>query len=106
MVSTRHQAEKPSSVHTTVQASLNYTKQHAFDSIDFCTVHCWAENWGWYDPATATRAQFDTAVQKARDYLTEHAGIAFTLGKPLVLEEFGLARDGGSFDAEASDQRR
>ena len=24
---------------------------HQFDGIDYCTIHFWAENWGWYDPA-------------------------------------------------------
>jgi len=86
--------------------NLDYTRQNSFDTIDFCTVHCWVENWDWYKPATATEADFAWAMDQAFDYVTKHATLSTAIGKPLILEEFGLARDGGSFDPVSSDVRR
>jgi mannan endo-1,4-beta-mannosidase len=36
------------------------------------------------------------------DYLARHIRIATELGKPLVIEEFGYPRDGGSYDPAAT----
>ena len=47
-------------------------------------------------------APFDAAVSHALEYIEEHAHKARGLNKPLILEEFGLARDGQSADAAHS----
>src|SRR5205823_5132243 len=39
--------------------------------------------------------------RNTRDYLAKQVAIAQRLGKPLVIEEFGFPRDGGSFDPGA-----
>jgi mannan endo-1,4-beta-mannosidase len=70
---------------------LDFAQTHAGADIDYLTVHIWPQNWGWYDPASP--ATFDQAESKARSYLQAHLVDAAALGKPLVLEEFGLARD-------------
>jgi mannan endo-1,4-beta-mannosidase len=60
----------------------------------------WAQNWGWYDPARGTQT-YAAALEDMRAYLRSHADRARALGKPLVIEEFGLARDSGTYDPAA-----
>lgn len=71
---------------------------HAFVSIDYLTAHVWVQNWGVYDPLDA-ESTFQPAVTFARNYINQHNDLARRLGKPLVLEEFGISRDGNSHDA-------
>jgi hexosaminidase len=83
-------------VTTGVEGALPWREQdfraaHDGPDIDYATVHIWPQNWGWYDPQQP--ASYEAAEAKALQYLREHAAIAAELGKPLVLEEFGLARD-------------
>ena len=70
---------------------------HAIAGIDYCTIHLWVENWGWYDSSLPEKS-FDNACAKALNYLRAHMKDAIESGKPLVLEEFGLARDFRSYD--------
>jgi mannan endo-1,4-beta-mannosidase len=81
-------------------AGLGVIDEHRNRAIDFATHHMWAQNWGWVAPATL-EADFDGAVAKANAYMGRHALLAAQLGKPIVLEEFGFPRDGGSFDPAA-----
>uniref|UniRef100_A0A7S4BV87 mannan endo-1,4-beta-mannosidase n=1 Tax=Chrysotila carterae TaxID=13221 RepID=A0A7S4BV87_CHRCT len=69
---------------------------------DYVTVHVWPQNWGWYDPLRPRGdevAGADAAWAKARGYIEAAAADALAIEKPLVVEEFGLARDGGAYDA-------
>jgi len=68
-----------------------FVSTHNGPHIDYTTIHIWPQNWGWYDPKDP--ATYTTAEKNARDYFRQHADAARDLGKPLVLEEFGLARD-------------
>ena len=49
------------------------------------------ENWGWYDPTHPDT--YANAEKLSIQYFQTHAVEAVSLGKPLVVEEFGLARD-------------
>ena len=69
----------------------DFTKTHAGRDIDYATIHIWPQNWGWYDPQHPSG--YASAEAKARSYFQDHAAKMTALGKPLVLEEFGLARD-------------
>jgi len=80
---------------------LDFTANHDSPDIDYTTLHIWPENWGWYDP-TDPEATYATAESNARAYFTEHVVASMNLNKPIVLEEFGLARDGGSYDPATS----
>lgn len=71
-------------------------KDHRFQNIDYVTAHVWVENWGWYDPMQED--SYDDALSKARIYIAKHATWADAIGKPFVLEEFGIARDRRSYD--------
>ncbi len=80
---------------------LDFTVNHDGPDIDYTTIHIWPQNWEWFDPANP-EGTFPLALATAEDYLSAHLGEAGGLGKPLVLEEFGLARDGGSYDPSVS----
>jgi mannan endo-1,4-beta-mannosidase len=69
----------------------DFTENHASRNIDYATIHIWPQNWGWYDPTNPS--SYTQAEEQARTYFRNHASAAAALGKPLVLEEFGLARD-------------
>ena len=64
------------------------------------TIHLWVENWDWFDPADPSTLTY--AVDKAFEYLDENIEIANINEKPAVLEEFGIARDYGSYDPNSS----
>ena len=71
--------------------SQNFILTHQGGSIDYATIHIWPQNWGWYDPAHPD--SYANAEKLAIQYFQTHAVESASLGKPLVLEEFGLARD-------------
>lgn len=51
-------------------------------------------------------AGFATAVEKTEKYIDDNAAVAVKLNKPLVIEEFGLPRDGQSFDVSSTTELR
>jgi mannan endo-1,4-beta-mannosidase len=69
----------------------DFQRTHDSPNIDYATIHIWPQNWGWYDPQKPTT--YGGAEQKALEYLRKHVFDMAVLKKPLVLEEFGLARD-------------
>jgi len=78
-----------------------YVKAHNTKNVDYLTYHMWAPNWGWYDPKNAT-GTYAAAWTKMQDYLNWHIDTANKMGKPIVLEEFGINRDNGSFQPVAT----
>ena len=78
-----------------VPFSRKFTKEHRCPDIDYATMHIWVQNWNWYNPEKPERS-FEKALRKAKRYLRRHVAIARQLQMPVVLEEFGIARDGGS----------
>jgi len=85
--------------------SSKFKEEHAFQDIDYCTAHIWIENWKWYNPQKGKR-NFKNAMKKAVNYLNQHIADAKTLNKPIVLEEFGIARDNGSYSDQTPTTRR
>ena len=83
----------------------NYIEIHAIPEIDYATFHIWPLNWSWYDPEREAETFSDT-MKRTRDYLNAHVEIATELGKPLVLEEFGLPRDGHDYRPQGSTEYR
>jgi mannan endo-1,4-beta-mannosidase len=82
------------------QDAALFKAAHSSKHIDYLTCHLWPKNWGWFD-SKKPAASWDGAMAKSRAYLNAHIDLANTLGKPIVLEEFGLDRDGASFDIKA-----
>jgi mannan endo-1,4-beta-mannosidase len=70
---------------------------HSSRSIDYVTAHIWPQNWSWADPNDLA-GTWPTVEKNTHDYIAQQLGIANRLGKPLVIEEFGFPRDGGSFE--------
>lgn len=69
----------------------DFIKTHNGKNIDYVTIHIWPQNWSWYDPEDSST--YETAEKNAREYFRKHIADAEILKKPLVLEEFGMARD-------------
>jgi len=78
-----------------------FDKDHKFKNIDYTTIHIWAQNWDWFDPS-APDSTFDSAIVQVKQYLQAHIDLAKQLGKPIVLEEFGIARDQDNHDPNAA----
>jgi mannan endo-1,4-beta-mannosidase len=77
-----------------------YEAIHRDNNIDYLTIHIWPKNWAWFT-GSLSAANFDTVLAKTADYINKHIDAASRLGKPLVIEEFGLPRDGHSFSPTA-----
>ena len=73
---------------------------NACPDIDYITAHIWPFNWSWLRDTTPQEG-VETAVARTGEYIDLHLGIARSLGKPLVIEEFGYPRDDYRYD-EAS----
>ncbi|WP_076069509.1 glycoside hydrolase 5 family protein [Sphingomonas montana] len=66
---------------------------HRPASIDYLTTHIWPNNWSWMDAGNLA-GTYDAGAVKVAGYIDAHVRMARTLGKPLVIEEFGYPRDG------------
>ena len=93
--------------------TAQYMRIHANSDIDYLTAHIWPMNWGWTtrdavraDSLGTDQAIRDAVVSPTLSYLESHIGMAERLGKPLVVEEFGYARDGLSFDLSSTTHAR
>ena len=80
------------------------SRDNSFENIDYITIHIWPQNWNWYDPKDSTT--FTQAINKTKDYIHTHLAAAIKLNKPMVLEEFGLARDQGSYSKTSTTAHR
>lgn len=82
-----------------------YKKIHNFNSIDYMNMHLWVLNWRWFDPLKAEET-YPGAMKNVYDYIDKHIKFAAEIGKPLVMEEFGIPRDLHSYDPGATTQYR
>ncbi len=78
---------------------------HAIAEIDYLTFHMWPKNWGWFD-VTQPDETYSHAVANAKAYILQHLQVAKELGKPLVLEEFGIERDDGRYQSSSGTRQR
>ena len=74
-----------------------YARAHRSRNVDYLTFHLWPSNWDWIDKQDPA-ARLDSGLAESLAYIDCHIDLAGRLGKPIVLSEFGLNRDGGSFD--------
>ena len=74
---------------------------HAIPEVDYLTFHMWPKNWSWYDSSRAEET-YPGAWEKSLQYIDSHIDIANALNKPIVIEEFGLDRDLGSYSPEST----
>ncbi len=78
-----------------------YERLHADRNIDYLTIHIWPKNWGWFRD-TATAKSMPSVLAHTTAFVDKHVAVATKLSKPLVVEEFGLPRDGQVFTPAAS----
>lgn len=78
----------------TLQSSDFFLNSHRTSHIDYLTFHVWPLNWKWFDPKQIEATLPETET-KALAYISSHLALARQLNKPVVMEEFGLDRDGG-----------
>jgi mannan endo-1,4-beta-mannosidase len=74
---------------------------HADKNIDYLTIHIWPKNWGWFGDKRMAE-DFAKAVSETEKYIAENLAVAVKLDKPMVIEEFGMPRDGQSFSVKSS----
>ncbi|KAI8062992.1 glycoside hydrolase superfamily [Thamnidium elegans] len=70
---------------------VDFLNAHESQYVDYCTFHCWVENWGEYN--ATDKSSLVGAQAFASNYLTTRSEWAMKISKPIVLEEFGMARD-------------
>lgn len=68
-----------------------FVDTHDGPNIDYATAHLWPQNWQWYDPQRIDT--FASGLATSLAYVDEHTQASRELGKPLIIEEYGLARD-------------
>ena len=83
-----------------LESARCYIDEHKSDYVDYATVHLWAKNWGWFR-ADSMEKTLIISLHNATDYLDKHIAMSRKIGKPLVLEEFGLGRDYEKYDLNA-----
>lgn len=82
-----------------------FVQAHATPNVDYLTFHLWPSNWGWIDHGDPA-ARLESGLATSLDYIDRHIEVAGKLGKPIVLSEFGLNRDGGSYDPASGVEAR
>ncbi len=75
------------------QGEYYFKKVHNFTTVDYATSHCWVQNWGIYDMYDPSEANLKRAQDFATMFMNETSQWATDIGKPIFLEEFGMARD-------------
>lgn len=69
-----------------------YQQLHIHPDIDYLTLHIWPLNWNWSSRDRLYEALPNVYV-KSEEYISQHEFMAKKLNKPMVIEEFGYARD-------------
>ena len=78
----------------TLRSEEYYLRAYQTPHVDYLNLHLWPLNWGWFSPQRWEETLPSTET-KAVAYLQQHLALARKLGKPIVMDEFGLGRDGG-----------
>ena len=78
-----------------------YKDLHSDKNVDYLTIHIWPKNWGWFT-GKSMEHKMDSILRPTLKYIQQHEATALELNKPLVLEEFGLPRNGISFSIDTA----
>ena len=65
---------------------------HAIDEIAYINCHVWPYNWKWITGENM-REKLDVAFENSEAYIAMHTELGEKIGKPVVVEEFGMPRD-------------
>jgi len=91
LVTTGNEGQKGCSESLSLFKTINQMPE-----IDYITIHIWMKNWSWYNYQFPD-STLPLALEKVSQYFDNHLAIADELNKPVVLEEFGIARDYENF---------
>lgn len=82
-----------------------YTRLHADPHIDYTTMHVWPKNWQWLNVQDIP-GSLAGCIAKTNEYIDRHCEVARSLGKPIVIEEYGFPREGHSYALSAATTSR
>lgn len=86
-------------------AGNDFVEDHSIAEIDYATIHIWVENWGMYNPREAGTT-LPSAKEMMKSYVEDHVRKSKLLKKPVILEEFGMARNNRSMDPGSKTSHR
>ena len=75
------------------QGEWYFKAVHDMPTVDYATSHCWVQNWGIYDMYNASLSNLQAANDFAREFIGNTSRWAEDISKPILLEEFGMARN-------------
>ena len=81
-------------------ANTEFERVHGLSTIDYATFHIWVQNWDGINLEHGEKS-LDEALLKAKDYFDYHVDVMNKISKPVVMEEFGISRDKGSYSLAA-----
>lgn len=85
--------------------AATFISVHADSLIDYATMHIWPKNWQWFSD-TSIQTAMPEIKAKTYAYLAQHDSIMQKLNKPIVLEEFGMPRDGEKISVTSTYKHR
>ena len=69
---------------------------HAIDEISYVNCHVWPYNWRWLR-GDHMREDLQQSCENTEEYIDMHLELGRKIGKPVVVEEFGMPRDNLDF---------
>jgi mannan endo-1,4-beta-mannosidase len=82
-----------------------YERLHSDPHVDYLTMHIWPKNWQWLDVKDIP-GSLDVSIKNTNEYIEKHCKLAQSLGKPIVIEEFGFPREGHSYELSSATTSR
>jgi mannan endo-1,4-beta-mannosidase len=82
-----------------------YERLHADPHVDYCTMHIWPKNWRWLNVEDIP-GSLESCIELTNEYIDKHCAVASSLGKPIVIEEYGFPRDGHAYTLETTTKSR
>ncbi|CAH1762457.1 24164_t:CDS:2 [Entrophospora sp. SA101] len=72
-----------------------FITSHRSKHIDFTSAHVWVENWGYYNSSDPSEENYQKAENFMIEFLENTSDWSTNISnKPILLGEFGMARDG------------
>jgi mannan endo-1,4-beta-mannosidase len=82
-----------------------FERLHSDSHVDYLTMHIWPKNWQWLDVKDIP-GSLERCVANTDAYIDAHCAVARSLGKPIVIEEFGFPREGHSYELASATTNR
>ena len=82
-----------------------YERIHTKSDIDYFTLHIWPLNWGWVDGSNM-KDSLELCIERTNKYIAEHIELGVKHQRPVVIEEFGMPRDGRKYQLDVPTECR